>query len=63
MNMSIDELILRRLTEMTWRLMLIQWLLARQEAILMSMLSDEERSYVKVVLKRIDEKYGVGEYV
>jgi len=63
MNMSIDELILRRLTEMTWRLMLIQWLLARQEAILMSMLSDEERSHVKVVLKRIDEKYGVGEYV
>jgi len=61
--MSIDELILRRLTEMTWRLMLIQWLLARQEAILMSMLSDEERSHVKVVLKRIDEKYGVGEYV
>jgi len=61
--MSIDELILRRLTEMTWRLMLIQWLLARQEAILMSMLSDEERSHVKVALKRIDEKYGVGEYV
>jgi len=61
--MSIDELILRILTEMTWRLMLIQWLLARQEAILMSMLSDEERSHVKVVLKRIDEKYGVGEYV